>query len=160
MHRALVTAVPDPGLEDRQRQHKLSRLAEIEAQLTDDDKQKIAKQALRLKAEQDAKPDLATLPTLELSDIPMKFEDVPSRDEAGKQAKAEVSPQPTNGITYLDLRSDFSVLTAQQQDLLPLFSRVLTQSGAAGQDYVKIAARIASNTGGLGAAPQVQSLAV
>jgi len=160
MHRALVTAVPDPGLEDRQRQHELSRLAEIEAQLTDDDKQKIAKQALRLKAEQDAKPDLATLPTLELSDIPMKFEDVPSRDEAVKQAKAEFYPQPTNGITYLDLRSDFSVLTAQQQDLLPLFSRVLTQSGAAGQDYVKIAARIASNTGGLGAAPQVQSLAV
>src|SRR6266851_7889170 len=159
-HRALLTAVPDPELEDRQRQHELSRLAEIEARLTDDDKQKIVQQALRLKAEQEAKPDLAALPTLELSDIPMKFEDVPSRDEVVHRAKAEFYPQPTNGITYLDLRSDFSVLTAEQQDLLPLFSRVLTQSGAAGQDYVKIAARIASNTGGLGAAPQVQSLAV
>src|SRR5207249_5022239 len=32
-------------------------------------------------------------------------------------------------------------------------------SGAAGQDYAQIAARIAAVTGGLGAAPQVQSLA-
>ncbi|TME03477.1 MAG: insulinase family protein, partial [Chloroflexi bacterium] len=44
-------------------------------------------------------------------------------------------------------------------DLLPLFSRVLTQSGAAGQDYVQIARRVAADTGGIGAAAQVQSLA-
>src|SRR5437879_1383926 len=44
-------------------------------------------------------------------------------------------------------------------DLLLLFGRALTQSGAAGQDYVQIAARIAAHTGGVGAAAQVQSLA-
>ena len=114
---------------------------------------------MRLKADQDAKQDLSVLPTLELGDIPMKFEDVPSRDASARQATVEFYPQPTNGITYLDIRTDFSRLTAEQQDLLPLFSRVLTQSGAAGQDYVQIAARIASNTGGVGAAAQVQSLA-
>ncbi len=76
-----------------------------------------------------------------------------------RRATVEFYPQPTNGITYLDLRSDFAALTNEQKDLLPLFSRVLTQSGAAGQDYVRIAARIASYTGGVGAAAQVQSLA-
>ena len=158
-HRALLTVVPDPELEERQRQAELKRLAEIETSLTDEERERIVQEALRLKAEQEAKPDLSVLPTLDLGDIPMKFEDVPSRDENVRAARVEFYPQPTNGITYLDLRSDFSVLTAEQQDLLPLFSRVLTQSGAAGQDYVQIAARIASNTGGLGAAPQVQSLA-
>jgi Zn-dependent M16 (insulinase) family peptidase len=158
-HRALLTVVPDPELEERQRQAELKRLAEIETTLTDEEKERIVQQGLRLKAEQEAKQDVSVLPTLDLTDIPMKFEDVPSREADVRRAKAEFYPQPTNGITYLDLRSDFSVLTANQQDLLPLFSRVLTQSGAAGQDYVRIAARIASNTGGLGAAPQVQSLA-
>src|SRR5947209_2061300 len=158
-HRALLTVVPGPELEERQRQAELKRLAEIEASRPAEERERIVQEALRLKSEQEAKPDLSVLPTLDLGDIPMKFEDVPSRDENLRAARVEFYPQPTNGITYLDLRSDFSVLTAEQQDLLPLFSRVLTQSGAAGQDYVQIAARIASNTGGLGAAPQVQSLA-
>jgi Zn-dependent M16 (insulinase) family peptidase len=89
----------------------------------------------------------------------MRFEDVPVRDASAGQARVEFYPQPTNGITYLDIRSDFATLTAEQKDLLPLFGRVLTQSGAAGQDYTEIAARIASYTGGVGAAAQVQSLA-
>src|SRR5256712_14215882 len=82
----------------------------------------------------------------------MQFEDVPVQDAAVQKAKVEFYPQPTNGITYLDVRSDFSVLSAEQKDLLPLFSRVLTHSGAAGADYAEIAGRIASFTGGVGAA--------
>src|SRR2546428_7956725 len=87
----------------------------------------------------------------------MQFEDVPVQDAAVQKAKVEFYPQPTNGITYLDVRSDFSVLSAEQKDLLPLFSRVLTHSGAAGADYAEIAGRIASVTGGVGAAAHVQS---
>jgi len=158
-HRGLLTAVPDTELEERVRRKELDRLAAIEATLTDEDRKRIVEDALRLKSDQEARQDLSALPTLELSDIPMNFEDVPSHAARVSKATVEFYPQPTNGITYLDIRSDFSRLTPEQQDLLPLFSRVLTQSGAAGQDYVEVAARIASNTGGIGAAAQVQSLA-
>ena len=158
-HRALLTVVPDPDLEERQRRNELDRLAAIEAGLNETDKQRIVAEALRLKADQDAKQDLSTLPTLELSDIPMKFEDVPNRETMIGDATVEFFPQPTNGVTYLDIRTDFSTLTPEEKDLLPLFSRVLTQSGAAGQDYVQIASRMAAVTGGVGAAAQVQSLA-
>ncbi len=158
-HRALLTVVPDTELEERMRRKELDRLAAIEAALTDEDGKRIVDDGLRLKADQEARQDLSALPTLELSDIPMKFEDVTSHDTVVSKATVEFYAQPTNGITYLDIRSDFSRLTPEQQDLLPLFSRVLTQSGAAGQDYVQVAARIASNTGGVGAAAQVQSLA-
>lgn len=158
-HRALVTVVPDEGLEERRRQAELERLASIEQKLTDDQKRKIVEDALRLKAEQDAKQDLSLLPTLDLGDIPMNFEDVPSRDVEVRNATVEFYPQPTNGITYVDVRSDFSGLTTEQKDLLPLFARALTQSGAAGQDYAAIATRIAAHTGGVGAAAQVQSVA-
>jgi presequence protease len=158
-HRALLTIVPEPDLEERKRRKELDRLAAIESGLSASDKERIVAEALRLKADQEAKHDLSSLPTLELSDIPMKFEDVPSRDIELSAAKLQFFPQPTNGVTYLDIRSDFSTLTAEEKDLLPLFSRALTQSGAAGQDYVQIASRIAAVTGGVGAAAQVQSLA-
>ncbi|HVS47920.1 MAG TPA: insulinase family protein [Candidatus Dormibacteraeota bacterium] len=158
-HRALLTIEPDTDLEERRRRKELDRLAAIEAGLGDSDKEHIVAEAVRLKADQEAKHDLSSLPTLELSDIPMKFEDVPSRDTRLGAATVEFFPQPTNGVTYLDVRSDFSALTPEEKELLPLFSRVLTQSGAAGQDYVQIASRIAAVTGGVGAAAQVQSLA-
>lgn len=158
-HRALLKIVPDPELEEKKRRRELDRLAAIEATLSDAEKKRIVDDALRLKADQEAKQDLSSLPTLGLTDIPMKFEDVPSKDFTAQTATVEFYPQPTNGITYLDLRSDFAALTEEQKDLLPLFARALTQSGAAGQDYVEVAARIASVTGGVGAAPQVQSLA-
>jgi presequence protease len=158
-HRGLLIVVPDEGLEDKKRKQELDRLAKVEASLTEADKARIVAEALRLKQDQDAKQDLSTLPTLELTDIPMKFEDVHSKDITLGNARVEFFPQPTNGVTYLDIRSDFSALTPQEKDLLPLFGRVLTQAGAAGQDYVEIAKRIAAYTGGIGAAAQVQPLA-
>ncbi|HEV2475951.1 MAG TPA: insulinase family protein [Candidatus Dormibacteraeota bacterium] len=158
-HRALITVLPDKDVEERDRKQELERLGRIEEKLTAEDRKRIVEDALRLKQEQDARQDVSVLPTLELEDIPMKFEDVPSRDVVARHSLVEFYPQPTNGITYLDLRADFRDLTQERKDLLPVFARALTQSGAAGQDYAQIATRIASHTGGVGAAPQVQSLA-
>ena len=158
-HRALLTVSPDPNLEERQRRQELERLVKIDASLSRQEKELIVEDALRLKALQDAKQDLSVLPTLELSDIPMTFEDVPSREDASGQTRVEFYPQPTNGITYLDVRADFEGLSIAQKDLLPVLARALTQSGAAGADYAAIATRIAAVTGGVGAAAQVQSLA-
>ncbi|HEV2217147.1 MAG TPA: insulinase family protein [Candidatus Dormibacteraeota bacterium] len=158
-HRALITVVPDTGLEERTRKKELERLATIEATLTEPDRNRIIGDAVRLKGAQDAKQDLSVLPTLELTDIPMKFEPLAPRSTSIGGAAVDFYVLPTNGVTYLDIRSDFSVLTPEQLDLLPLFGRALTQSGAAGQDYVEIAQRIAAYTGGVGAAAQVQSLA-
>src|SRR5206468_3438709 len=53
-HRALLTAVPDTQLEERQRQAEMDRLAAIESRLTDAERKRIVEDALRLKAEQEA----------------------------------------------------------------------------------------------------------
>jgi Zn-dependent M16 (insulinase) family peptidase len=158
-HRALITVVPDRDMEDRKRSQELERLARVEATLTAQDRRRIVDDALRLKRDQEARQDLSSLPTLELSDIPMKFETVESRTVDLGGAIADFYPMPTNGVTYIDMRADFSVLEPELQSLLPIFSRALTQSGAAGQSYVEIAQRMAEDTGGIGAGPQVQSLA-
>src|ERR1700674_3174153 len=158
-HRVLLKVEPDPELEERQRRKELERLAAVAASLSQEDKARIVAEALRLKVQQEAKQDLSSLPTLELSDIPMKFEDVPSKETTIGKANVEFFPMATNGVHYIDIRTDFSTLSPDLKDLLPLFSRVMTQTGAAGQDYVQIATRIAAYTGGIGAAPQVPPLA-
>ena len=158
-HRSMITLKPDTDLEDRQREQELERLATIEAKLSAGDKKKIVEEARSLKESQDAAPDLTSLPTLEISDIPMKFEKVPSRDEPIGPSTAQFYPLPTNGVTYIDLRTDFSSLKPELKDLLPLFTRVLTQMGAAGMDYAQMATRIAGSTGGVNAYLQIQPLA-
>ena len=158
-HRGLLILEPDPDLEERKRRKELERLAAIEATLTEEDRARVVADALRLKADQEAKQDLTVLPSLELSDIPMRFDEVASRKVDLGPATLEFFPLPTNGITYLDIRSDFAALSQDLKDLLPLFSRLFTQMGAAGQDYVQIANRIAAYTGGIGAGPAVQPLA-
>ena len=158
-HRALLVLEPDTDLEERKRRKELEHLAAIEARLTDEERARIVADALRLKVEQEAKQDLGVLPSLALSDIPMRFDDVESREVKIGNTPVEFFPLPTNGITYLDIRSDFAALSNDLKELLPLFSRVFTQSGAAGQDYVEVANRIAAVTGGIGAGPAVQPLA-
>jgi len=158
-HRALLVLEPDPDLEESKRRRELDRLAAIEARLTDEERARIVADALRLKAEQEAKQDLGVLPSLALADIPMRFDDVESREVRLGTTNVEFFPLPTNGITYLDIRTEFASLSSDLKELLPLFSRVFTQTGAAGQDYVQIANRIAAVTGGIGAGPAVQPLA-
>src|SRR5712664_3201847 len=141
-HRGLLIREPDPDREERKRRKERERLAANEATLTEEDRARIVADALRLKADQEAKQDLTVLPSLELSDIPMRFDEVASRKVDLGPATLEFFPLPTNGITYLDIRSDFAALSQDLKDLLPLFSRLFTQMGAAGQDYVQIANRI------------------
>jgi len=37
-----------------------------------------------------------------------------ARDTAVEAARIEFYPQPTNGVTYIDVRSDFAALTAAE----------------------------------------------
>src|SRR5436190_11525117 len=54
-HRARLVIVPDTEMEERQRRAELDRLAAIEAQLADGDRERIVAEALHLKEDQDAK---------------------------------------------------------------------------------------------------------
>ena len=158
-HRSLIILRPDQEKDDKSLQAELARLAEIEKGLTEDDKAKIVARAKALKDRQELKQDVSVLPTLELSDVPMDFEDVPSQTEKIGGATVGLFPQPTNGITYIDIRSDFTGLDDRLKDYLPLFAFAVPKMGAAGDDYVKMSTRIAAYTGGIAAGAGVRPIA-
>lgn len=158
-HRALLLLAPDQELEARQTQAELKRLAEIEARLSQDDRLRIVEDARRLRQLQEQKEDLSVLPTLELSDVPMKFERIPAKDRRIAGTQAGFYPQPTNGITYVDWRADFSRLPDHLIDRLALFAYAVPKMGAAGDDYLAMAQRISSYTGGIFSSAGVRPVA-
>jgi Zn-dependent M16 (insulinase) family peptidase len=155
-HRARVVLAPDPDLEERETQMELARLAGIELRLTDDEKVRIIEQAQLLRSMQDAAEDLSVLPTLEISDIPMYFEDVSHLIEDLSGAQTGFFPQPTNGLNYVDISFEFSGLEDRLIDLLGVFAFALTRSGAGTDDYLEMAARIETYTGGVGASTSIR----
>jgi len=158
-HRALIELNPDQELEEKATAAELARLAAIESSLNHGQKQAIIAESVGLKQEQEAKQDLSSLPTLELGDVPMTFEEIPSSLEAIRGATAGFFPQPTNGISYLDIRAGFQGLPDDLLDLLPLFGYCFSRMGAGADDYVAMANRISAYTGGVGAGAGVRSVA-
>ncbi|MCA1841230.1 MAG: insulinase family protein, partial [Actinobacteria bacterium] len=158
-HRALIVLRPDKEKDEKALKIELDKLAKTEKALSDGDIAQIVAQAAALKQRQEQKQDVSVLPTLELTDVPMDFEDVPHEIETIEGATVGLFAQPTNGISYIDIRADFSGLQDRLKDYLPLFAFAVPKMGAAGDDYVKMSTRIAAYTGGIGAGVGVRSIA-
>lgn len=158
-HRVRFILSPDQNLEEAQKQTELQRLAAIEEKLSSEEKQAIVTETRRLKELQESKQDLSSLPTLELSDIPMEFEDIPHSIEDIRGARVGFFPQPTNGLTYIDVRIDHSVVPDELRDRLPIFAHSVPKMGAGEDDYLKMARRISSYTGGITMQAGVRPLA-
>lgn len=156
-HRALIIIEPDHDLEEKWRDAEMARLSQIEAALSDEDKHRLVQEAAQLKALQEQKEGEDLLPQLELSDIPMTFEDVPHEVRKIEGATVGLFPQPTNGLTYIDIRADFSTLPSRLKQRLGIFATALTKSGAAAHDYLQMARRIDAYTGGLSAAASTRT---
>jgi len=154
-HRITLTLYPDISLKNTQAQEQLQKLEKIKSELTQPHIDKLIRQARTLNAAQEAPENLDLLPTLDLDDIPADEAPVEGAllDVAGIESWQ--FSQPTNGITYLNLRFDLSALDLELFPYLPVFCTLLPQLGAAGQDYLTISSRIAAVTGGIRATPQV-----
>ncbi|HWG85458.1 MAG TPA: insulinase family protein, partial [Deinococcales bacterium] len=150
-HRATILLAPDHELSDREGAAERERLDAIRAGLSGEQVQAIVAGAGRLKLIQETPDDPEVLPTLELSDVPTTFEDVPYERATLRGATVGLVPQPTNGLSYLDVQAETSGLPAHLKDLLPVFAFALPRMGGGSSDYLKMAARIDESTGGIDA---------
>lgn len=157
-HRATIVLKPDQTLTERQEREEREKLERVRASLSEAEARRVVEEAKALKQRQEAKEDRSVLPTLELADIPMGFEDVPHAVKVVQGATVGLFPQPTNGISYLDLSFDFAGLPERYLELLPLFAFVVTRMGGGKSDYLEMAARVEAHTGGLSAGASLRSL--
>ncbi|MCC7451830.1 MAG: insulinase family protein [Anaerolineae bacterium] len=151
-HRTTVILEPDPNLRQRQDEALQARLQQARSGMNEADLQAIVADTQKLKQMQnmpDSPEALATIPTLQLSDLDKRAQTIPLDVTRSSGSQVLYHDLFTNGIVYLDLGLNLSSLP---QDLLPyvtLFGRALLEMGTATESYVKLLQRIERKTGGI-----------
>ena len=159
-HRTTVVMEPDSDYNRRLEDEERARLDAARALMDKAELQAIVDNTATLKRLQetpDAPELLATLPSLQLSDLDKEVNTIPIEVLPLGDGQILYHDLFTNGIVYLTLGFDMHVLP---QDLLPyadFFGKALTRLGTESEDYVKLSQRIGRKTGGIYASDFISS---
>ncbi len=151
-HRTTLMLYPDPELRARLEEEEQGKLANVLKGLSEEERKAMIEQTGELHAAQEA-PDspenLASIPQLALEDLEREAKPIPS----------EVVPFPgidllyhdvsTRGIVYFDIGFDLSEVPQDWLPLVPVWARVLLESGTRDLDFVELSQRIGTVTGGI-----------
>ena len=157
-HRVRLTMAPDRNMSTRQSEALAKRLQERERGLDDEEKVRIVEQAAALKVRQEQEEDAELLPRVGLEDVP-DDRAIPE-GKPGQVGGMPVSwyAQGTNGLVYQQLVMELPAMAPELVDVLGLFCDCLTEVGCGDQDYLRMQARQAAVTGGIGARVSCRSL--
>jgi len=157
-HRVRLTMAPDRDMSTRQTEALAERLQERERQLDEEEKTRIVEQAAALKVRQEQEEDAELLPRVGLEDVP-DDRGIPE-GTPGQVGGMPVSwyAQGTNGLVYQQLVIELPAMAPELVDVLGLFCDCLTEVGCGDQDYLRMQARQAAVTGGMGARVSCRSL--
>ena len=139
-HRALIVLRPDEAMLRRQADAERTKLEAIRARLSDEEKRSLVAQSKRL--HQIASEPSSLLPILALDNLPRDSELSHRHTTAIHGVPLGLCPQPTNGVTYLELRADATGLPDESLALLPFFAHALTRSSVGADDANAFTRRI------------------
>ena len=140
-HRTTVDMVPSKTMEAEALEVEKGKLAEIKKNLSEEQLEEIIANTAELKRQQaaeDSASDIATIPSLTISDLETKSKEYPIevlpnyKDSGVTVVKHELSS--TSGIVYADVGFDISNVDFEDITLLPLFTRIMMETGAGDLD--------------------------
>jgi Zn-dependent M16 (insulinase) family peptidase len=155
-HRAGVLLVPDAELAARREADERARLDALRDACSPEQRQSLISATRELKALQ-ATPDspeaLASIPGLQLADLPTRNALIPCEERRAGGELLLFHDLDTSGVVYVELLLPLGPVPASLLPLLPLFARALTEMGTTQRDFSRLGMSIASKTGGLEASP-------
>jgi Zn-dependent M16 (insulinase) family peptidase len=160
-HRTRVSLKPDTALGIREKEDERKRLDGIKENMAPEELREVIENKETLKKIQetpDSREALASIPSLNLSDLEEKNKTIPLDLFDKRGAKVLYHDLVTNGIAYVDIGFNLRVLPQDYIPYIPLFSRALIEMGTADEDYVKLSRRIDRKTGGIGPSLLVSSV--
>lgn len=152
-HRILAIMEPDPDFGEKREKEYREKMDRIKASFNDAQLAEINERAKELKkfqSEPDSPEAAATIPNLNISDIPRNVEIIPAQNASIGGVPTLEHDIFTNGIAYLDLVFDISHVPEELQPYLPLLGKMMSGMGAARLSYDEMSKRIALKMGGLG----------
>ncbi len=152
-HRTTVLLRPDEAVRPGEEAREKARLEQARSRMSAGEIDQVVADTLRLKEIQsspDSPEDLARLPFLSLSDLDKQNKLIPKEELQIGTVRTLYHDLFTNGIIYLEVGFDLSLLSEDLLPYLPLFSRSLFGLGTHKEDFVVLTQRIGRKTGGLG----------
>jgi len=157
-HRVLFELHPDQTMEQKEEARIAGTLAAIHKGLDPSDLQRIRSDAEALEKLQTQKEDLSVLPTLTVADIPPTIRTI-SESRRTPALDGRCYEASTAGIFYYSAAFGMGKMPARLVPFVPFFCYAMTKSGTVRHDYLEMAKRIDTYTGGLGMAARVRTRA-
>ena len=151
-HRTTLLLVPDPRQADREAAQEAERLAAVRARMSSHDLlalTELTRTHKQLQETPDSPEALASIPSLQLSDLPRQSRTIPIEASSVGQTRVLYHDLAANGVLYLDVGFNLRALDPELLPLAALFGRALLETGAGELDFVGLAQRIGSKTGGI-----------
>eukprot|EP01034_Spumella_vulgaris_P030846 gene30846-38127_t len=156
-HRVSVEMVPDSSLQARQSEEEAVALAAVKRAMSPAEVDRVVTNTRELREAQlavDSEESRASLPKLDLGDIDRQCAEIQSdqvdmASRGFKETRLFTHDIETSGILYADLALDYSRVDLDDVPLLPLFARMLTESGTVQYDETALSRRIGTHTGGI-----------
>lgn len=150
---SLLIVRPDVHQAEREQSEERAYLEALEANLNEEQRQALRdrqEDIERYQTREDTPEELATLPSLSLSDVQQSI----NHDECIHVVDDRPvfhTPLASRGILYVCFSFDLAGLSPDQLSLLPLYTRCLTELGTQSLDLVGFNEELARHTGGLSA---------
>ena len=159
-HRVQMTLVPDATKSAKEAEAEKARLAEIGAQLTDEQKAEIIKQTEALKVRQDTPDDMNLLPKVGLEDVPADLHIVQGQLREiisnNYDTPLNLYHAGTNGIYYQQVTVKIPDEVVQSP-YFTLLSVLLGEVGAGEYDYLELQQLQTAVSGGVGMGASLRS---
>jgi presequence protease len=156
-HRLTVIAHPDREIQAKKDAEFTEKMTKLKAALSPSQLAEISKNQTELEAILNApnSPEaIASLPQLQVKDLPRKPKHIPTTIEKLPGGATFLNNDVfANGVNYLLINFDLTALPLDLVPYLSLFSDAVQKMGAANQDFIQIAQRIAAHTGGVAFSP-------
>ncbi len=136
-HAVKVIMEPSVTCGEEERADEAERLSKLRESMTEEELSSTIEKSMRLLENQgmpDSPEALATIPTLELSDIPAEPEDFITEERTVSGIRTVCHPESTGDIAYVNLYFNANALNADELPMLSLASALITEIGTSELD--------------------------
>ena len=148
-HRVCLTLEPDHSLSQQKEEAELKKLQALKSTLDEEQKQAIIDRSIALIKRQEQVDDESILPKVGVEDVPEEMYIASGDDRMIKQMPAGIYQQGTNGIVYQQMIVELPKMDSTLIDVLPLYTRCMTELGSANRSYLETQALMDQVTGGI-----------